>query len=184
MAALQNSCSWKCLIIHRKNPALTEIYPRALYCQLSPINFVKFPKQFFTEHLPVTGSDTYEELEKRVRIRSFFGLCLPHSDWIRRDTEYLYVFSPNAGKCRPEKLRIRTLFTHWLQQIRLFFRRSFISWSKNHSTKTVSTISKNLLVAWQVNELASIEKTATVYSYYKDLREFTRISKNFYKKVN
>ena len=111
MAALQNSCSWKCLIIHRKNPALTEIYPRALYCQLSPINFVKFPKHFFTEHLPVTGSDTYEELEKRVRIRSFFGLCLPHSDWIRRDTEYLYVFSPNAGKCRPEKLRIRTLFT-------------------------------------------------------------------------
>ena len=26
--------------------------------------------------------------------------------------EYLSVFSPNAGKCRPEKLRIRTLFTH------------------------------------------------------------------------
>ena len=27
------------------------------------------------------------------------------------DTEYLSVFSPNAGKCRPEQLRIRTLFT-------------------------------------------------------------------------
>ena len=26
----------------------------------------------------------------------------PHSDWIRRDTEYLSVFSPNSGKYRPE----------------------------------------------------------------------------------
>ena len=41
---------------------------------------------------------------KRVRI-------FPHSDWIRRDAEYLSVFSPHAGKHGPEKLRIRTLFT-------------------------------------------------------------------------
>ena len=34
-----------------------------------------------------------------------------HSDWIRRDTEYLSIFSPNAGKYGPEKLRIRTLLT-------------------------------------------------------------------------
>ena len=27
----------------------------------------------------------------------------PHSDWIRRDTKYLSVFSPNAGKYGPEK---------------------------------------------------------------------------------
>ena len=26
-----------------------------------------------------------------------------HSDWIRRDMKYLSVFSPNAGKYRPEK---------------------------------------------------------------------------------
>ena len=26
-----------------------------------------------------------------------------HLDWIRRDTEYLSVFNPNAGKYRPEK---------------------------------------------------------------------------------
>ena len=35
-----------------------------------------------------------------------FGVILAriflHSDWIRRDTEYFSVFSPNAGKCRPE----------------------------------------------------------------------------------
>ena len=46
---------------------------------------------------------------------SVFGFFLvrifPHSDWIRRNTENLSVFSPNAGECGPEKLRIRTLFT-------------------------------------------------------------------------
>ena len=35
-----------------------------------------------------------------------FGFILshifPHSDWIRRDTSYLSVFSPNVGKCWPE----------------------------------------------------------------------------------
>ena len=41
---------------------------------------------------------------KRVRIRSYsvphFSSIFPHSDWIRRDTECLSVFSPNAGKMR------------------------------------------------------------------------------------
>ena len=41
----------------------------------------------------------------------FLVLIFPHSDWIRRDTPYLPVFSPNAGKYGPEKLRIRTLYT-------------------------------------------------------------------------
>ena len=40
---------------------------------------------------------------KRVRIRSYsgppFSRIFPHSDWIQRDTEYLSVFSLNAGKC-------------------------------------------------------------------------------------
>ena len=35
----------------------------------------------------------------------------PHLDWIRRDTEYLSVFSPNVGKFGPYQLRIRTLLT-------------------------------------------------------------------------
>ena len=47
--------------------------------------------------------------------KSVFGVFLvfifPHSDWIRRDTEYIFVFNPNAGKYRPEKLWIRTLYT-------------------------------------------------------------------------
>ena len=36
-----------------------------------------------------------------------------HSDWIWRDTKYLFVFSPNAGKYGPEKLRIRTFYTQF-----------------------------------------------------------------------
>ena len=35
----------------------------------------------------------------------------PHSDWIRRNTEYLSVFSPNVGKFGPYQLRIRTPLT-------------------------------------------------------------------------
>ena len=35
----------------------------------------------------------------------------PYVEWIRRDTEYLCVFSPNVGKYGLEKFRIRTLFT-------------------------------------------------------------------------
>ena len=49
---------------------------------------------------------------------SAFGVFLVriflHLDWIRRDTPYLSVFSPNAGNYGPEKLRIQTLFTQCL----------------------------------------------------------------------
>ena len=45
---------------------------------------------------------------------SVFGVILvrifSHLDWIRRNTEYLSVFSLNAGKYGPEWLRVRTLF--------------------------------------------------------------------------
>ena len=44
----------------------------------------------------------------------FLVLIFPHSDWIRRDTAYLSIFSPNVGKCGPEKLRIRTLLMQCL----------------------------------------------------------------------
>ena len=35
----------------------------------------------------------------------------PHLDWIRWDTPYLSVFSPNAGKSGPEQPRIQKMFT-------------------------------------------------------------------------
>ena len=48
----------------------------------------------------------------------FLVLNFPHSNWIWRDTPYLSVFCLNTGKYGPEKLRIRTLFTH---RLRIFF---------------------------------------------------------------
>ena len=41
----------------------------------------------------------------------FLVRIFPHLDWTRRDTEYLSVFSLNAGKYGPEELRRQTLFT-------------------------------------------------------------------------
>ena len=41
--------------------------------------------------------------EKCPNTEFFLVRVLIHSDWIRRDTEYLSVSSPNAGKYEPEK---------------------------------------------------------------------------------
>ena len=48
---------------------------------------------------------------KSVCIQSFCGSYFPLLDWIRRDTKYFSIFSPNARKCGPGKLRIPTPFT-------------------------------------------------------------------------
>ena len=43
-------------------------------------------------------------LREKCPNTEFFLVCIfPHLDWIQRDTKYLSVFSPNAGKCGPEK---------------------------------------------------------------------------------
>ena len=56
---------------------------------------------------------------------SVFGVILvrvfSHSDWTRRDTQYLSVLSPNAGKHGPEKLQVRTLFTQCKLYQRFYF---------------------------------------------------------------
>ena len=41
--------------------------------------------------------------EKCPNTEFFLVRIFPHSDWIRRDTPYLSVLSPNAGKYAPEK---------------------------------------------------------------------------------
>ena len=58
---------------------------------------------------------------KSVRILSIsspyfpaFGLNTERYSVSLRDSLYLSIFSPNAGKYEPEKLRIRTLFTQCL----------------------------------------------------------------------
>ena len=44
-------------------------------------------------------------LREKCPNNKFFLVCIfPHLDWIRRYTEYLSVFSPNAGKYGPEKI--------------------------------------------------------------------------------
>ena len=40
--------------------------------------------------------------EKCPNTELFLVRIFLYSDWIRRDTEYLSVFSPNTGKCGPE----------------------------------------------------------------------------------
>ena len=46
----------------------------------------------------------YPSLCEMCTNTEFLLVCIiPHSDWIRRDTSYLSVFIPNAGKYGPEK---------------------------------------------------------------------------------
>ena len=56
-------------------------------------HFYRIPRQISTLTLREKCSNT----------EFFLVRIFPHSDWIRRDTSYLSVFSPNAVKYRPEK---------------------------------------------------------------------------------
>ena len=47
---------------------------------------------------------------KKLVFGVFLVRVFPYSEWILRDMKYFTVFSPDAGKYRPEKLRIGTLF--------------------------------------------------------------------------
>ena len=65
-----------------------------------------------------------------------FGVFLGHIfPTFRLNTSYLSVFSPNAGKCGPEKLRIRTLLRSGILTKEDFFRwfswRLQFSWNSN-----------------------------------------------------
>ena len=69
---------------------------------------------WFCNILYVTTDDRYSHCVKSVRIRSYsgphFSRISPHSGWIRRDTEYLSVVSPNVGKYWPEKAQYCAFF--------------------------------------------------------------------------
>ena len=69
---------------------------------------LKFEKQSLNVKVTYTAWKVY-------LLEVFLARIFPHSDWIRRDTPYLFVFSLNARKCGPEKLRIRTLMTQCWQ---------------------------------------------------------------------
>ena len=55
--------------------------------------------------------------EKCPNMEFFLVRVFRHSDWIRRDTKYLSVFSPNAGKYGPEKTPYLDTFTQWIDSI-------------------------------------------------------------------
>ena len=53
-----------------------------------------------------------------------------HSDWIRRDTEYISVFSPNTGKYGPEKTPCLDTF-HVVKPIdHRFIKRFFVAYQR------------------------------------------------------
>ena len=58
---------------------------------------------------------------KSVRIRSFSGAHFPrtfrHTDWVRRDTSYLLVFSSNAGKCGKNADQNNSEYRHFLRSM-------------------------------------------------------------------
>ena len=51
--------------------------------------------------------------EKCPNTEFFLVRIFSTSDWIRRDTEYLSVFSPNLGKYGTEKTPHLDIFTQW-----------------------------------------------------------------------
>ena len=71
---------------------------------------------YFEEHLRATASEEYYCTKMSV-FEVFLVRVFPRFDWIRRDTEYLFLFNLHLGKCGLGKLRIRTLFTQWLCQV-------------------------------------------------------------------
>ena len=53
--------------------------------------------------MPILWPYQVKHCVKSVRLQSYSGLRIfPHSDWTRKDTEYLSIFSPNAGKFWPK----------------------------------------------------------------------------------
>ena len=50
----------------------------------------------------------------------FSGPYFQHLDWIRKDTKYLSVFSPNAGQYEPENTPYLDTFHAVLAEIKIF----------------------------------------------------------------
>ena len=77
--------------------------------------------------LPVTSLKV--TLREKCPNKEFFLVCIcPYLYWLREDTLFLPVFSPNAGKYRPEKNSVfghfsrkinyfLWFFSHWLERI-------------------------------------------------------------------
>ena len=75
---------------------------RASFCVKTfiSIHCIKAMYTLFAMDLDICYSFFYCNFHcvKSVRVRSYPGPHFLHSNWIRKDTEYLFVFSRNAGK--------------------------------------------------------------------------------------
>ena len=69
-----------------------EKFNRASYCIHSCLLFHFSFFSFFNL------DDFYILREKYPYLDFFLARIFPHSDWIRRDTDYLFVYTPNVGK--------------------------------------------------------------------------------------
>ena len=131
---------------------------------------------------------------------SVFGVFLvrtfPYLDWIRRDTPYLSVISPNAGKYGPEKLQIRALLTQcllcvspfilWFVSITncrcVFFMCHFLFYDKkvvseNDSKIPLHKICENTGFHWPV--FSHIRSESLILSLYERIR----VSENMYFRI-
>ena len=80
----------------------------------------------------------------------FLARIFPHSDWIRRGTQYLSIFSPNLGKYGPEKTPYSETFhavtENLKKQITLYLLLlwdSFLHWEKS------SSLTFHLVMVWR-----------------------------------
>ena len=85
------------------NPFIPKFFIRT-----STLVFISVPFLYFLKI-----SEKYQRVSLREKCPNtgfFLVRIFPDSDWIRRDTLYLSVFSPNPGKCGPEKTRYLDTF--------------------------------------------------------------------------
>ena len=101
--------------------------------------------------------------EKCSNTEFFLVRIFPHSDWIRRNTEYLSVFSPNAGKYGPEKLRICSRSEH-LKQIHIRVK-TFYKISIKNGLNKEKYPGKQFDIMWTVNyHFVTIQLYKKIYS--------------------
>ena len=135
---------------HRQN-----FLPKLAHYNFNSLHHENWTIASFSLLLPLNSSSIIPERLSKCTVWkvSLLGVILvrifPHSDWIRRDTSYLSVFSVNARKCGPEYLRIQTILTQWWRFL------YFISNLSQYHVKVVSLI--NIPVS-SLNEKAMCNK--------------------------
>ena len=106
-----------------------------------------------------------------------YSLVLDNQNRIESNTSYLSVFSPNAGKYRPEKLRIWTLFTQWKTNVSCSFihkvsfkktcserkeffleKLSLLQGDKMFVGKIFAILNSRKILMWMISENKSLRK--------------------------